>query len=35
MLFIKIVFCVLICLPLGYGALLLFSQLMERVLKDK
>ena len=35
MLALKIIFCVLICIPLGWLALALFGSLMERVLKDK
>ncbi len=35
MLVLKIIFCILICLPLGVLAVWLFSFLMERVLKDK
>ena len=35
MLVLKIIFCVLICLPLGSLAVWLFGQLMDRVLKDR
>ena len=35
MLALKILFCVLLCVPLGYVGYLLFSRLMAEILKRK
>lgn len=35
MLFLKIVFCILLCVPLAFLAVALFSNLMDAILKKR